>query len=193
MAELTSADVDEFIGGDDPELAVNAALAAARRFVGWHVSPVITETVIIDGPDSRILNLPTRKVVTMIGVTEDGIDLDLDTLSWSAGGPPESLGRPCSMRKRSRGWWTDEYQGIEVEMEHGYTDVEAVDWRRAIMSMINEMNIRVGGVNEDMLIRKTVDDVTYGFANPFATAATDALYSVEHMLTDFALPRLEYL
>jgi hypothetical protein len=49
------------------------------------------------------------------------------------------------------------------------------------------------GVSEDMLIRKTVDDVTLGYASPFSAVAEEAVGSVSHILSDFALPVVEYM
>lgn len=202
MAELSASDVYEFTGGrladDDGDGTttdmLKAALTAARRECGWHVCPVKTETVIIDGPDSRILNLPTRKLNAVASVEEDGVSLNVSNLRWSAGGPPGLLSRPCSMRKVGRGWWTPEYQGVEITMTHGYTEAEAADWRHAVLSMVDQIGmVLTGGISQDMLVRKTVDDVTYGYANPFAAAADDALYSVNTILDDYRLPRLEFL
>jgi hypothetical protein len=203
MPELTAADVNEFTGGrlaDDEGDGLttdmlNAALAAARRAVGWHVSPARTaDVVIIDGPDSRILYLPTRKLNDLTSVDEDGTALVPSTaLRWNAGGPPGGHSEPVRVRKRSNGWWTDQYQSITVTMDHGYTEAEAADWRYAVLSMVNQMAMVTTGVSEDMLIRKTVDDVTLGYASPFSAVAEEAVGSVSHILSDFALPVVEYM
>lgn len=205
MAELTTLDVEEFTGGRldslDPnvKLMLDAALVSARRQVGWHVSPVLTDdTIVLDGPDSRILNLPTRKLVALTSVTEDGTSLDISTLRWSAGGPPGLLERPAAVRKRSRGFWSCEYQGISVVMDHGYTETEAADWRQAVLSMVVQMSMAlvttgVQASNNLVLTRKQVDDVEYTWGNPFGVVADDAVYSVNHVLADYQLPSVEFL
>jgi len=203
MPELSAADVNEFTGGrlaDDEGDGtttdmLNAALAAARRAVGWHVSPVRTaDEVIIDGPDSRILYLPTRKLNDLTNVDEDGTTLvPATSLRWNAGSPPGGYSEPVRVRKRSNGWWTDQYQAIIVTMDHGYTEDEAADWRYAVLSMVNSMAMVTTGVSEDMLIRKTVDDVTLGYASPFSALAEEAVGSVSRVLSDFALPVVEYM
>jgi hypothetical protein len=114
-------------------------------------------------------------------------------LRWSAGGPPGGRGRPVGVRKRSDGWWSCHYQAITVVMDHGYTEVEAADWRYAVLSMVNQMAMVSSGVSDDMLIRKTVDDVTYGFASPFSAVAEEAVGSVSRILCDFELPPVEYM
>lgn len=77
MAELSPDDVQDFTSGrlssSDPEVArmLEAALVAARRYCGWVVTPVVTDDAItLDGPGSRILVLPTRKLVTLTSVSE---------------------------------------------------------------------------------------------------------------------------
>lgn len=201
MPELSPTDVASFTGGrlaaDDPEVQkmLNAALAAARRHCGWHVSPVLTDDpVVIDGPGSRILNLPTRKVLDITSITEDDTVLDVTGVRWSAGGPPGALARPTSARKKSNGWWSCNYQGIEVVMTHGYTEAEAADWRYAVLSMVDQMGqLLTSGRGEGDLLSKKVDDVTYRWADPYATAADSAIYSVGSVLCNFELPHVEFM
>lgn len=170
-----------------------AALTVARRQVGWHVSPVrLGEQFIIDGPDSRQLPLPTRKVVELTSVTERGTALNVADLEWPAGGPPGILERPIVVRKRSGGFWSGAYQAIEVTMDHGYTEAEAADWRQAILTLVDQMG-SLSGRGETDLISKKVDDVTYTWGNAYTAMAQDVIYSVSSVLDNFMLPRLEFL
>lgn len=201
MAELTAADVESFTNervlATDPntQIMLDAALTVARRDAGWPVSPVVEgDEVVIDGPGSRILNLPTRKLVELTSVTEDGTSLTLADLSWSAGGPPGILERPVSMRKKNRGWWSDDYQAITVVMDHGYTEVEAADWRYAILSMVDQMAAyTVTGRSDADLLTKRVDDVSYTWANPYLGMAESVCFSMNHILANYRLPRLEFM
>lgn len=198
-SEITTDDVEQFTSGrllaDDPEVErmLTAALVIARRYVGWSVSPVVEDfTVTLDGPASRILTLPTRKLVTLTSISEDGTALDLSTLQWSAGGPPGILERPVSVRKKSRGFWSPDYSAIEVVMDHGYTVAEAPDWRQAILTIVDQMGSLVGAGRGDAdLVSKKVDDVTYTWGNPYAMAE-GVLYSVQPILDSYRLPRLEF-
>lgn len=199
MAELSVTDVEAFSGGrllaSDPEVArmLAAALAVARRYAGWHVSPVrLGETLIIDGPDSRMLPLPTRKVVELTSVTEKGTVLDVDDLTWPIGGPPGIADRPIVVRKKSGGFWSGIYQAIEVTMDHGYTELEAADWRQAVLSMVDQIG-SLSGRGESDLVSKKVDDVTYTWGNAYTTAAEGVIYSVNSVLANYELPRLEFL
>lgn len=203
MAEISVADLEAFtrerLDPADPETQrmLDAALRVVRREMGWHVSPVKTGHVVtIDGPDSRILNLPTRKLVTLTSVVEDGTTLSPSTLRWSAGGLPEENPRPVSVRKRSNGFWSGNYQGVVVTMTHGYTESEAADWRQAIMTMVDQMSqvpIGAGGISDGALRSKRVDDVTYGFDNSYVFMAENVLFSVEHILCGYRLPIVEFV
>lgn len=199
MAELTTLDVENFTNARldsldaNVQLMLNAALIVARRQAGWHVSPAIEDDeIILDGPDSRILYLPTRKLNALTSIEEDGVDLDLATLRWSAGGPPGLLESPVRVRKRSKGWWSDEYQAITVVMDHGYTEAEAADWRLAILGMVDEMSRLLSSTSDFGLTRKTVDDVTYAWSD-ILSIAEGALYSAKCVLDDYKLPPVEFI
>jgi hypothetical protein len=207
VAELEASDVATFTNGRLPgdaatQLMLDAALITARRDAGWHVCPVReNDVVVIDGPDSRILYLPTRKLADD-GITvlkEDGVTLTplADKVSWSVGGPPGLLDGPVRVRKRGRGWWSAEYQAIEVTMTHGYTEEEAADWRRAVLSMVDQMALipvaESTGVSEFGLTRKQVDDVAYSYGNPYVAAAEDMILSMAHVFADYRLPRVEFM
>jgi len=201
VAELDVDDVESFTNGrlvaSDPEVGrmLASALRMARRYCGWSVTPIVTDfAVTLDGPGSKILTLPTRKMVELTSITEDDTALDLADLRWSAGGPPGLLERPVSVRKKSRAWWKSYYQCIDVVMTHGYTEEEAVDWRYAVLSMVDQMGqTLVTGRGELDMVSKKVDDVTYRWADPYATAADSALYAMNNVFDDYRLPSVEFL
>lgn len=201
MPDLTVNDVALFTKGrlsaadGEVQKLLDAALLAARRHCGWHVSPVMVgDEVVVDGPGSRILNLPTRKIVEMIDITENERPLDLGNIRWSAGGPPGALSRPVSVRKNSGGFWSTWYQGITVTMSHGYTEAEAADWRYGVLSMVDQMGqVLTSGHGEADLLSKKVDDVTYRWVDPYAAAADSAVYSQTSIFANFALPPVEFM
>lgn len=194
MPELTGDDVTAFTGerldgdSDEAKRMLKAALEIARRDAGWHVNPVRTDTLQLDGPDSRILWLPTRKLVDLISVEEDGVAITpiATKLSYSRGQAP-GLSTPVRVRKESGAYWTCRYGGIEVEMEHGYDDVEAADWRQAVLSMVDQIALVSGGGTSGVLTRKRVDDVDYSYQS-YLSLGQEAMYSMDHILADFRLP-----
>ena len=200
MAELSVVDVEDFTNGrlrsDDPEVArmLEAALVTARRYCGWVVTPVTADEVTLDGPGSRILMLPTRKLVTLTSVSERGAPLSLNSLSATPGGPPGITSRPAAVRKSSGGWWGRDYQSIEVAMTHGYTEEEAADWRYGVLSMVDEMGqIQMSGTSELDIVSKKVDDVTYRWADRYSNAAESALYSSMRIFEGYRLPPVEFM
>lgn len=206
MAEISGADLQAFTNGrlqsGNAEVLrmLAAALVVARRYTGWHVSPVrVADAITIDGPDSRILILPTRKIVTPNGITsitEDGALLASGTYKFSAGDGP-GLSRPIAVRKVGGGYWSAEYASIAVVMDHGYTEAEAADWRQAIMAMCDQMSlipVSAGmGASSLGLKSKEIDDVQYQWATNYTAMAEDVLFSFTHILDDYKLPACEFL
>lgn len=160
MAELTLDDLARFtkerLPGDDDEYAqelLDAALAGARRYCGWPVSPVIEDDeVTVDGPGGRVLSLPTRNLLELSEVIENGVALDVTKLDVSR--------RKGTVEKYPYGWWTGRASGIAVTMTHGLTEAEAADWRRAVLRLADLMD-RETARDDPSLKRKRVDDVEY--------------------------------
>ena len=130
---LNALAVENFTRGrlnrDDDETArqLAAALAAARRYCGWHVTPVLTDqTVTIDGTGARILVLPTLNMTALTEVDEDDEELDLAELNWSARG---------LIQKRSGHWWSSMFGAITVIFSHGYAD--APDFESVVLGAID--------------------------------------------------------
>lgn len=106
------------IPADDPRaaLALGAISQAIRRRCGWHIAPSVTETLVLDGPGGGYLGLPSMHVTELTAVKNDGLDVDVTTVEWSALG---SL--------RVAGTWSSRYRGVEVTLEHGYELDEVED------------------------------------------------------------------
>lgn len=201
MAELSVVDVEDFtsgrLGSGDPEVErmLDAALVTARRYCGWAVTPVITnDAITLDGPGSRILMLPTRKLVTLTSISENGTSLSLDSVSVAPGGLPGATSRPAAVRKESGGQWGSRYQSIDVVMTHGYLDAEAADWRYAVLSMVDEMGqMQMSGSSSPDIVSKKVDDVTYRWADRYANAAECSLYSFMSTFDRYRLYPVEFM
>ncbi|QBI98660.1 head-to-tail adaptor [Mycobacterium phage Bobby] len=157
MAEdLTPEDVESYTRGriskDDPETAraLAAALQRARRACGWHVTPVQEETVSLHGTGHGFIVLPTLKPVELLSVTEDGREVDLDDLYFLSE-EPGVLYKKC-------GWWCREK--IEVTFTHGFTADEAVDFREAVLQVVDIAHIMIGTGAVGPLTGMEVDDVS---------------------------------
>ncbi len=134
MPELSVAGVAQYTGSalsesdDETERLLAAALGLARRYCGWHVTPVLEDDeVTLDGTGTCLLVLPTLKVVELTSITEDGVDL--------AEGISQSARAPGCLFKESGGLWTRGYSNIVVTYTHGYE--EAREWQSAVLSLVD--------------------------------------------------------
>jgi hypothetical protein len=146
--ELTGEDVESFtkgrlLAGDElTTTLLAAAVADVRAYCGWHVCPVRADhTIVLDGPGSQLLVLPTLRMTALTTVVEDGVELDVTTLAWSTRG---------LVRKKSGAQWSGEFGSIEVTFTHGYTPDEAADWTLAVLSAVDR-NARVAS-NEPIAV-----------------------------------------
>jgi hypothetical protein len=124
---LDAAAVESYTNGrldaDDADTArqLAAALASARRYCGWHVTPVMTNvSVTLDGSGDRVLVLPTLQLGSVTSITEDGVTLNLSDVQISARG---------LVIKTNGAFWSDKFGAITVVFTHGYSsapDFEAV-------------------------------------------------------------------
>lgn len=124
--------------------AVERVWAAVRSYCGWHVAPVRSETVVVDGDGCRILQVPSLRVVDVSEVREDGVRLERSAFMWSGDG---------SLKKRV-GVWSREWRGVEVDLEHGFDDAADLDGvvlqvaLRAVIAPAGQTRARVGQIDE---------------------------------------------
>lgn len=165
--DLVPGDVEQYTKGrlsqTDPETvrALNAALAKVRSFCGWHVSPVRTETIILDRPEYNYptLILPTLKVVELTSITVDGVAIDLSNVRMSREAPG------VLAQKNNQPWggyrWDNGLGLVHVTLDHGFTAAEAEDFRGEVLRLIDVASLAVGTGADGPLEEKQVDDVTY--------------------------------
>jgi len=121
-ALVTPADVAAASGGQvtdgDPRLPplILAATAAIRLWCGWHIAPVITETLALDGEGSASLNLPSGHVVDVTALRVDGVTQPVGEWDWSTAG----------MIRLRRGLFPDRFRCVQVDLTHGYAQAPAV-------------------------------------------------------------------
>lgn len=154
LAELDEALVEQYTQGrlvaNDPETSrlLRAALAAARAYCGWHVTPVkADDTVELDGPGGHTLMLPTLKLISLSEVRER-VGTYGGSVNEVVYAPSQlEISRHGMVRKRAglTRLWTDELGAITVKMTHGYTEDEAGDWVGAVLSAIDRASTMVGG------------------------------------------------
>ncbi len=184
MAELTPDDLNRYTKGrlaggtdEDTQDLLNAALSAARRYCGWSVSPVQAGvTLTIDGPGGRVLSLPTLNLIAISAISENGVPWDATKLDMSR--------QEGTVEKYPNGLWTPRKGGISVTMTHGYSEIEAADWRRAVLRLADLMDRDDKSRDSGDLIRKRIDDVEYQWAVGIIStdARLEALFSQYRIL-----------
>lgn len=173
MPELTAEDVERYTSGRldktaaETQRLLSVGLTVARRFCGWHVTGVREDDeVTIDGPGSALLVLPTLCLVTLTGVVEHGVALDVALdLHVSARG---------LVRKRSGACWSAHYGAITVTMDHGFD--QAPDFNAAVLSFIDRMSYAPDGGRP-----KGVGPFQY---DPEAMAAASAFSAIERSMLE---------
>lgn len=143
---LTPVDVAAFTNGrlsaDDPNVVtlLAGAVELARRYCGWHVTPVRTDELKLDGPGSPLLVLPTLRLLDLVSLTEDGAAVDLGSVTWS------QRGMVC---KRGGGRWSGEFGAIEAEIEHGIADAAA--WQSAVLASVERRSSDFSGTGREVV------------------------------------------
>lgn len=92
-------------GVDEGEWAI--ACAVVRSYCGWHIAPVHTEDLELDGSGGAVMVLPTLRVVDVTDVRNNGTEVFPD---WSRAG----------VMKLRGGRWSDRYRGVTATLRHGY-------------------------------------------------------------------------
>lgn len=187
MPELTTADVETYTQGRVPANArtgmlLAAALVEARRFCGWHVTPVQTDTVALDGPGANPLGLPTMQLVGLASITQDGDEVDLGELHWltpTDGQPRRGL---VSKKRTSAHRWSTQRGSITVTMAHGFDDDGAADWRLGVLRTVERMASSTRDTPD--MKRKKVDDVEYEWFEVAASLLDEATLAPYRLLPE---------
>lgn len=83
-----------------------------RDYCGWHVAPILEETITLDGNGTDRVLLPSRRVLDVSEVRIGDSVLGASAFEWSQDG----------ILKRVGGVWPDSYRAIHVTLRHGYED-----------------------------------------------------------------------
>jgi len=116
----------------DATFLLKAATAQVRRACGWHVTPIIEQTLTVDGSGGRELRIPSGRILSIASVLNDGEDVTADVDSSEAG----ILKLPYC--------WTDKFGGVVIELEHGYAQWEAADLAGVVAAIASRSTMRTG-------------------------------------------------
>lgn len=120
---VTPAEFSAWTGGKVPEAdprlvpLLAGASAGVRRWCGWHVAPVLEETLTGDGPAGRLLLLPTGRLLEVVSGTNAGEAVDVAGLDFSAAG----------MVELRAGSWSGRLGSVSLRVRHGYDVADVAD------------------------------------------------------------------
>jgi hypothetical protein len=104
-------------GPRNPQFWLDAAQGAVRRFCRWHVAPVITETIRLDGNGQRTLLIPSGRLLNVVAATSDGRDVLAQV---------EASGKGM-LELRDGTAWSSKLGGVLITITHGYEIAEVPD------------------------------------------------------------------
>jgi hypothetical protein len=107
----TSVDLADFPGAPFNEQVVRTVCETVRGECGWHIAPVVTETLTVDSRGGQLLLLPTLKIATVTEVRDVTSDTPRVVTGWRVA--------PSGMLVLAGGWPRG-YAAIEVDLTHGY-------------------------------------------------------------------------
>lgn len=122
--------------GDEDGLLV-AATERVRNYCGWHIAPVLTTTVEIDGASPLIL--PTLRLVEVVSIEDTdapGTFVDLSTVRVGTSGVL-AMRRDAAFDAR---WWGRYDKRLRVTMRHGHDS--APDAEDVVMGMVERASAR---------------------------------------------------
>jgi hypothetical protein len=121
---VTAAEFSAWTRGKVPEAdprvgpLLAGASAGIRRWCGWHIAPVLEETLTGDGPGGSLLLLPTGRLLEVLEGTNAGEVLDVAGLDFSRYGMVEL---------RAGGAWSSRLGTVSVRVRHGYDVADVPD------------------------------------------------------------------
>ncbi len=101
--------------GSTEQQNIDAAEAAVRAYCGWHVAPVMVQSLVLDGSGTASLFVPTLRLTDVTAAEVSGTVLDVADLEWSESG-----------YLRAAGVWPDKLRAVKVTIEHGFDAVPDV-------------------------------------------------------------------
>lgn len=123
---VTPAEFAAWTGGKipeaDPRLAplLAGASAGVRRWCGWHIAPVLEETLTGDGPGGSLLLLPTGRLLAVLEALDAGTVVDVAGVDFSRSGMVE-------LPRASGSWWSGRLGAVSVRVRHGFDLADVPD------------------------------------------------------------------
>lgn len=175
--DLTPTDVasytDDRLDATSPktQLLLDIALDRARKFCGWHVSPVQTDTVTLRGSGESWICLPTLKIDELVSVVavewvngvETNVTKDLSGFQILSDEPSVIYRKRHSEGHYEPHW--HEHTTYIITFSHGYAAADAAAFRGAVLEYIDASSMSIGTGGTGPLSEFQVDDVIMKWAS----------------------------
>lgn len=128
---------DRYSIPDTPPAGNNGTRGAAwgiiRAYARWHITPIITETLIVDATGTRTINLPTLRLLGVERLEYAGQEIAAYGFEFSDAG----LIRVGKSALPSR------LGGIKATIRHGYDPKECVEIFQIVQALATRMEIGI--------------------------------------------------
>lgn len=158
-----------------------AAIASIRAYCGWHVAPVIRETLTVTTPSpaQASILLPTRRIREVHAVR-----------ARDAGGQAREITDSCEwapsgvLTRRGHGPLAPSLRGLEIEMTHGYEWEEVPD----LLSVFEAVKERAGRVASPVRSQSAgIYSVTYATVDGIPVHGASLLSTERDLLAPYRL------
>lgn len=143
MTELPMVTSDELAAyreGDD-ELLLRAATREVRNYCGWHVAPVLTHTVELDG--GAVLLLPTMRLIELVAVESVAVPpVPAELSAFTASSSGVIVASPTATVDQR--WWQRRTGRLRVTFKHGWDS--APDVESVVLAVADRMSDNPRGV-----------------------------------------------
>lgn len=127
------------------------ALDVIRAACGWHIAPVVADTLVVDGNGSTRIALPTKHIESIDRVEVEGRILPETSYRWSADG---------WITRRDRGVWPDLERSITVHLQHGFSHAPEV---LAVMeALVQRIEMAPSGIERSVSVGPFRDEFVVG-------------------------------
>lgn len=147
----------------DPKFFLNAANRAIRAYCGWHVAPVIPETLTLDGSGGKTLLLPTLRIIDLEHVLSDGVDVTERV----------SVSKRAGMIEID-GAWSKRLGGIEVKLRHGFSADEVPDVATLILNVAKR-----AGSGQSLIASQSVNGASVSYLTAGGAPLSVPLLQIE--------------
>lgn len=162
--------------------ATARAEAEVRAYCGWHIAPVETTTITLDGSGSPVLLLPSLHVTDVVSVTEGELAVDPNDYEWSESGVlRRSSSSPWVTRPGPR--WSSRLRGVTVTFVHGYES-----WPLDVLAVVERLSARAVEGSRGPAVLTQVGAVSYATGED-GLPVTSTLGSLDRAVLDrYKLP-----